>query len=168
MDALARLALADALQKACRGLTDPRRPGSARAAADDSLRDQFERNGVDRIRIQMAGRTVGTLSARISKPREGVEPRIADSEALVRWLRESDGGLDSLRRLVYGEPALVLEAATKDGELPDGCYIEKVEEPPRWLGTTLRVDPEKVAGALGESLPWAVKGLLDVGEGEVG
>lgn len=163
---LSKLALAESVVKACKAMTDPK--GGANGApnlrthADDSLRYAFEEQGVDRQRIMVGDVEVGTLSARLSKPVEGVAPEIADDAAFVAWLRESDGGKDALMRLVtgYRTRQAVLDAATADGELPNGCRMVERREPARWLGTTLRVKPEKVAQALAGELPQAVAGLL--------
>lgn len=168
---LAKLALAESVVKACKSMTDPK--GGAHGApnlrtdADDALRNAYEYEGVDRKRIVIDGVEVGTLSARLSKPVEGVAPEIDDDAAFVAWLRESDGGADALMRLVtgYRTRQAVLDAATADGELPDGelpdgCRMVERREPARWLGTTLRVKPEKVAQALAGELPQAVAGLL--------
>lgn len=171
MSDLAKLALAESVVKACKAMTDPK--GGAHGApnlrtdADDALRDAYERDGVDRKRIVIGGTEVGTLSARLSKPVSGVAPEIADDAAFVAWLRGSDGGADALMRLVtgYRTRQAVLDAATADGELPDGCRMVERSEPARWLGTVLRVDKQSVAQALGDSLPSAVYGLLG---GEVG
>lgn len=171
LSALAKLALAESVVKACRAATDPK--GGAHGApnlrtdADDALRDAYERDGVDRKRIVIGGTEVGTLSARLSKPVDGIATEIADDAAFVAWLRGSDGGADALMRLVtgYRTRQAVLDAATTDGELPDGCRMVERREPARWLGTTLRVKPEKVARALAGELPQAVAGLLG---GEVG
>lgn len=161
---LQRLALAEAMSKVARGETDPR--GGAhgeptlRTAADDALREAYEAEGTDRRRITINGVEVGTLSARISKPSSTTSVVVSDPGALVAWLRESDGGLDALERLVASSPAAVVSAATADGELPDGCATEAREEPARWLGTTLRVRAEDVARALGPSLRGEVAGML--------
>lgn len=171
LSSLARLALAESVVKACRAATDPKGGANSapnlRTSADDSLRCAFEEQGVDRQRIMIGDVEVGTLSARLSKPVSGIAPEIADDAAFVAWLRESDGGLDALKRLVtgYRTRQAVLDAATADGELPDGCRMVERSEPARWLGTTLRVKPEKVAQALAGELPQAVAGLLG---GEVG
>lgn len=167
LSALAKLALAESVVKVCRAATDPK--GGANGApnlrtdADDALRDAYERDGVDRKRIVIGGMEVGTISARLSKPVEGVAPEIADDAAFVAWLRGSDGGADALMRLVtgYRTRQAVLDAATADGELPDGCRMVERREPARWLGTALRVKPENVAEALAGELPQTISGLLE-------
>lgn len=167
---LQRLAVADAIGKAIKDVTNPR--GGAHGAptlrteADDALRADFEASGTDRRRIVINGTEVGTLSARLSKPESGTRVVMSDTGAFVRWLRESDGGYDALWRLVDASKTnqAVIDAATADGELPDGCRVESYDKPQAWLGTTLRVDARKVGAALGAELPSAVAGLLGGGE----
>lgn len=161
---LQKLAVAQALLKVVKEQTDPhggkRGESNLRTEADDDLRAMYESTGVDRVRISIGGEAVGTMSARLSKPVERVEPEVFDSAAFVKWLRTSDGGLDTLHRLVAGMPDKVLAAATADGELPDGCRMVARSEPAKWTGTMLRVDAAKVASALAGELPQAVAGLL--------
>lgn len=169
---LQRLAVAEAMGKAIKDVTNPR--GGAHGAptlrteCDDALRADFEASGTDRRRIVINGTEVGTLSARLSKPESGTRVSMSDTGEFVRWLRESDGGYDALWRLVTASKTnqVVLDAATADGELPDGCRVEDYEKPSAWLGTTLRVDPKKVGAALGGELPSAVIGLLGGADGQ--
>ena len=169
---LQRLAVAEAMGKAIKDVTNPR--GGAHGAptlrteCDDALRQMYETEGVDRKRIVINGTEVGTLSARLSKPESGTRVVVDDESAFVRWLRESDGGYDALWRLVTASKTnqAVLDAATADGELPDGCRVEDYEKPAAWLGTALRVDPKKVGAALGAELPSAVVGLLGGADGQ--
>lgn len=164
-----RLAVAEAFSKAVKDATNQR--GGAhgeptlRTEADDALREDFERDGTDRRRIVINGVEVGTLSARLSKPESGTRVSMSDTGAFVRWLRESDGGYDALWRLVTASKThqAVLDAATQDGELPDGCRVEDYDKPAQWLGTTLRVSVPKVGEAMGAELPAAVSGLLGGG-----
>lgn len=165
-----RLAVAEAMGKAIKDVTNPR--GGAHGAptlrteCDDALRRMYEEEGVDRRRIVINGQEVGTLSARLSKPESGTRVSMSDTGEFVRWLRESDGGYDALWRLVTSSKTnqAVIDAATADGELPDGCRVEDYERPSAWLGTTLRVSVPKVGAALGGELPSAVMGLLGGGE----
>ena len=166
---LQSLAVAEAMGKAIRDVTNPH--GGAHGAptlrteCDDALREAFESDGTDRRRITINGQEVGTLSARVSKPESGTRVVMDDASALVDWLRTSDGGRDALALLVLDPKTrdAVIGAATAQGELPDGCHVTDYESPARWLGTTLRVDPAKVASALGDALPSAVVGLLSDG-----
>ena len=165
-----RLAVAEAMGKAIKDMTNPR--GGAHGAptlrteCDDALREMYEAEGVDRKRIVINGQEVGTLSARLSKPESGTRVVMDKDFDLVDWLRHSDGGFDALLRLVR-DPKMrdaIIGAATADGKLPDGCRVEGYEKPSTWLGTTLRVDVRKVGAALGAELPSAVVGLLGGGD----
>lgn len=165
-----RLAVAEAMGKAIRDMTNPR--GGAHGAqtlrteCDDALRADFEASGTDRRRISINGVEVGTLSARLSKPESGTRVVMDKDFDFVDWLRHSDGGFDALLRLVRDGKTrdAIIAAATADGELPDGCRGESYDKPSAWLGTTLRVDVKKVGAALGAELPSAVVGLLGGGE----
>ena len=165
-----RLAVAEAMGKAIKDMTNPR--GGAHGAptlrteCDDALRADFEASGTDRRRISINGTEVGTLSARLSKPESGTRVVVSDGGELLYWLRNSDGGRDALGRLLADPKTrqAIVDAATADGELPDGCRVEGYEKPSAWLGTALRVDPKKVGAALGAELPSAVMGLLGGGE----
>lgn len=167
-----RLAVAEAMGKAIKDVTNPR--GGAHGAptlrteCDDALRRMYETEGVDRRRIVINGQEVGTLSARLSKPESGTRVVIDKDFDLVDWLRHSDGGFDALLRLVRDPKTrdAIIAAATADGELPDGCRVESYEKPATWLGTALRVSVPKVGAALGAELPSAVMGLLGGGDGQ--
>ena len=169
---LQRLAVAEAMGKAIRGMTDPR--GGAHGAptlrteCDDALRADFEASGTDRRRIVLNGQEVGTLSARLSKPESGTRVVMDDERAFVRWLMAGDGGEDAIWRLIHDHKTrdAVIAAATADGELPDGCHVESYDRPAAWLGTTLRVSVPKVGAALGGELPSAVMGLLGGADGQ--
>ena len=72
---LQRLAVAEAMGKAIKDVTNPR--GGAhgtptlRTECDDALRQMYEAEGVDRKRIVINGTEVGTLSARLSRRESG-------------------------------------------------------------------------------------------------
>lgn len=131
-----------------------------REEVDAQMRDDFMAYGVTQKQLTVNGQKVGTISARMSKPKVGHFPSIANAQEFVEWLRTSDGGLDTLNRLVTVKPDLVLEAAVADGELPDGCEMVERFEPPMMTGTTVRVQLPKVVEALGNNLGAAAAALL--------
>ena len=135
-----------------------------RTTCDDMLRNEWERDGTDRKALRINGKKVGTITARTSKPIDETVTVISDTEAFVAWLRTSDGGLDTLRRAISTKPQDMLAWATADGELPDGCAIEKRELPERFLGTTVRVDRGLVMRALRDELPGEAMRMLGDGE----
>lgn len=159
-----RLAVAAALEKQVKKMTDTRAVDSLRARADDDLRAMFDETGVDRVRIRIGDQDVATLTLSFTKPVQGKEMRVDDAGALAEWLRTTDEGMDVLKLLLVTDVKFqhtVTKEAMGFGFLPDGCRMVDVDEPSRIKGTVLRVQPEKVAKALAGELPQAVAGLLD-------
>lgn len=158
-----RLAVAAALEKQVKKMTDTRAVDSLRTRADDDLRAMFDETGVDRVRIRIGEYDVATLTLSFTKPVQGKEMRVDDTLALAEWLHGTDEGIDVLSGILTDVKVqnAVTTAAMGYGFLPDGCRIVDVDEPARIKGTTLRVQPEKVAKALAGELPQAVAGLLD-------
>lgn len=166
MGDLERLAIAQAVYKAV-GKIVSTKGESLRVECDRKVLNDFMLDGVDRRRLMINGQAVGTYSIKMSKPVDGVEPELVDAGKFIQWIRESDGGLDMLKRLVHSDPAKMVKLAACDGELPDGCRVRRVCEPPKVTGTLVTVKPEKVAAALGGELPGAIAGLIE-GGGEDG
>lgn len=133
---------------------------NVREEVDTQMREDFMERGVTQKQLTVNGQKVGTISARMSKSKVGHFPSIANAQEFVEWLRTSDGGLDTLNRLVTVKPNLVLEAAIADGELPGGCEMVERFEPPMMTGTTVRVQTTKVVEALGNNLGAAAAALL--------
>lgn len=131
-----------------------------REEVDAKMRDDFMAYGVTQKQLAVNGQKVGTITARMSKPKVGKYPMLKSAPEFVEWLRTSDGGLDTLNRLVSIKPDLVLDAAVADGELPDGCEMVERFEPPMMTGTTVRVQTQKVVEALGNNIGAAAAALL--------
>lgn len=156
---LQRLAITDAFIKACK---DEQK--KIRSEVDSETIDLFYASDVTQRTITLNGAKVGTISVRRTEGKQGKEPAIEDAKAFAEWLRTSDGGLDTLNRLITLKPELMLEAATADGELPDGCKMIERYEPAVVTGTTLRVQKQKVIDALGAQLDSGIRGILAGGE----
>ena len=131
-----------------------------REKVDAQMREDFMERGVTQKQLTVNGRKVGTISARMTKEKVGKYPMISSLPEFVEWLRTSDGGLDTLDRLVTLKPDLVLNAAVAEGELPDGCELVERCEPPMMTGTAVSVQLPKVVEALGNNLGAAAAALL--------
>ena len=131
-----------------------------REDVDVQMREDFLQHGVTQKQLTVNGQKVGTISARMIKEKVGKYPMLKSAPEFVEWLRTSDGGLDTLNRLVTVKPDLVLEAAIADGELPDGCEMVERCEPAMMTDTTVRVQLPKVIDALGNNLGAAAAALL--------
>lgn len=158
-----QVAFLTALQKKIKERLDAHSIDNPRTQLDGELRNLYVQMGVSKLDLKVNGKKVGTVSARLSKPKVEVVPQVKNVTEFVDWIMTSDSGIDTLTRLVTLYPDKVLECATKDGELPGGCEMVKHESAESWLGTTLRVDADKVADAYQGQLPQRIYGLLGDG-----
>lgn len=158
-----KLAIAAALEKQVKKMTDTRAADSLRTRADDDLRAMFDETGVDRVRIRIGEYDVATLTLSFTKPVQGKEMRVDDAWALAEWLHCTDEGIDVLHGILTDVKVqnAVTTSAMGYGFLPDGCRMVDVDEPARIKGTVLRVQPDKVAKALAGELPQTISGLLE-------
>lgn len=160
-DTLAQLAAAQALYHELGRMVRTGDPDNLRGRADALLADGV----TDRIKLSINGRSVGTLSARWSKPRRYL--RVDDREAFADWC--VGDGAEYVRQWIEGGmrgslPDSCMTAVVVDGEIPDGC--ELVEEPERMDGTVIRgCKLDDVADAMGHDLMQA--GIFAL-TGEVG
>lgn len=131
-----------------------------REEVDAQMREDFLQHGVTQKQLVVNGKKVGTISVTMTKEKVGKYPMIKSLPEFVEWPRTSDGGLDTLNRLVTIKPDLVLEAAIADGEIPDGCELVERCEPAMMKNTTVLVQLPKVIDALGNNLGAAAAALL--------
>lgn len=159
-----RVAFLTALQKKVKEHLDAHAADNLRTQLDDELRNLYVQMGVSKLDLKVNGQKVGTVSARLSKPKVEVVPQVKSVAEFVDWIMTSDSGIDTLTRLITLYPDKVLGCAVKDGELPGGCEMVERSVPEAWLGTNLRVDADKVADAYQGQLSQRIYGLLGVGE----
>lgn len=155
-----QLALAAALQKVLREQLDSRKPGTLYGDAATFLANKYDEDRTDRLRLQINGVNVGTLSCTFSKPVEEDVIAVDDYDSFLFWLFETEEGRDTLASVIKPNPDVFCDAAKDLGFMPDGCHVEHVQVPAMRKGQTLRVDPVKVAQAYGAGLPGAVAGLI--------
>ena len=118
--------------------------------------------------VHVNGQKVGTYSVRVSKGKAETSSKrlvISDPGKLYNYIEDS---LDKNPELV-GEYACLMAqnfaewVLETEGELLDGCeLVEDVTpaQPPAVLGTTLRIDADKVGRALVGYLPTPLAGLI--------
>ena len=118
-----------------------------RSECDQELLAAYESDGIKSLDAKVAGKKVGTYGVTVAKEKTTTGLRTTDLDALTEWACDHD--------LMCAEAYFA-----ETGEGPDGCeaYTETVPEHAK--GTVLRIDPQKVAEALGASLPSAVAGML--------
>ena len=157
---LEQLALAEAFEKALKNLTSTNSSTSLRSQANDALLDLYEKTGASSVKVKVNGEDVGTFSLTFSKPVDKTVMVCRDPQELVEWLRTTDEGKDTLGAVIGKVMDDVLKAAHSYGFLPKGCAMEQVCEPGGLKSSTFKIEPVKVAKALGKQLPTAVAGLI--------
>lgn len=169
MNDIERLAVAQAMYKAVAGMVSTRDPDSLRARADADMLGNYERMGMKSVDLRVNGEKVGTYSVKVSKPTGAAKTSrvvVDDSEAAYRWAMTAaadeyeDWCIANINRFCD-------YALSEFGEVADGAHVETEEadaQPERATGTVLKVDPPKVAHALGAQLSFAVAGLLSGGD----
>lgn len=171
MNDMERLFVAQALYSALGEYVSTKNPDSLRAKQDIRVRADYKRdseNGAAPASYNafVNGVKVGTYSVRIKKavPASVEEkPEVTDQGALYRWAAANGYTRTEV------DMDRVLDHLRETGELPDGMELRHVvhdAQPEAVSGTTLRIDPQKVAEALGPQLPQAVVGLLSGGDAE--
>lgn len=155
---VAQLAVGTAVSKALKArMDDLRREVSA------TMREAYENTGTDRVRANVAGQPVGTVTASLTKPVDVMRIRVTDRGAFREWLFDGDGR-DYIEGLASRHEVEMLELMEQDGVLPHGCVMERHTEHARFRGITVRVDADKVGKALGDGLNAYVAGLLGDGQ----
>lgn len=154
---LQELALAQALYKRI-GEFVSTKGQSLRTEADAALMDMYEKDGIDRQRIRINDVEVGTLGISFSKEHTKREMVVDDADALVEYVTNDS---ETLRAFLKASAVAIAHWYMDEGVVPEGCHVHMWGVPKEPKGTVLRVDPEKVAQALGAQLPEAVNGLLE-------
>lgn len=130
-------------------------PRSLRSIADESVIKTYESTGAKSYDAKINGEKVGTYSVRISKAKKNEKVQVTDERAYRTWAFEN-----GLAQMTVDDE-LVIQHCHTTGEVPDGAEIVTEEVPEHVAGTTLKVEPEKVAHALKGELPTVIAGLLE-------
>lgn len=169
MNDIERLVISQALLKTVTKYTSTKDPNSLRARADADMLANYERMGMKSVDLRVNGEKVGTYSVKVSKPTGAAKTSrvvVDDSEAAYRWAMTA--ATDEYEDWCIANIDRFCEYALSEfGEVADGAHVVTEEtdaQPERATGTVLKVDPPKVAHALGVQLPYAVAGLLTGGE----
>lgn len=153
-----KLAVAQALFKAVGEHVKTKDPGNLRGEVDALMAESYEKARAQGIApksfdIEINGTKVGTYSITAEKPVEekhDVELEVEDAEAFEKWAVERGFARTQV------DMASVRRYFDETGEVPDGSKPVSVIIPAVEGGgiksTSLRVDPEKVARALGPQL----------------
>lgn len=157
-----KLAVAQAFQKAVGDITKTGDPDNLRGEVDAEMKERYMSDPMagKSYDVKLLGRKVGTYSITVSKGKPQKVTKtldILDMQEFMEWAERE------------GFMAVDMEAVMKhyrlSGEVPDGCEpVEEIE--PEVLGgeitrTTLKIEPNEVARALGPQLEPIAYALLE-------
>ena len=158
-----KLAVCQAFIKSVGEKVETGNPRNLRGEVDREMIEAYEQLGCKSFDVKLLGRKVGTYTLTVSKPKpskERVEYDVVDEDAFNRWAFENGYMVVDSKR--------VLKDMERTGELPDGCepitVVEAGYDGGEVTRTTLRVDTEQVARALGPQLEPVAQLLLEGGE----
>ena len=158
-----RLAFAQAVYKAAAEIVSTKDPSNLRAVVDEHYKDLYEQTGAKSFEVRINVEKVGTYSVKVSKAtKEDSVQRleVKDPEELLRWLEGTD---DLMSYIKAHAVEFAQEHFARTGEIPDGCTVTNVTipaKPETYSGGSIRIDPQKVADALGAQLPDAMNALM--------
>ena len=161
------LAIAQAIYKAVGAAVDTKKPDNLRGQADAQVMQLYEMSkqmgmAPKSIDLSVNGHKVGTMSVTEKQGTCKTVFDLVDNDLFAEWLCEQDQ-LDTIVQYVMDNGEKFCDwYANETGELPPGIEPRMVETPPK-VGTSLRVDPRKVAHALEteHELPGVLAGLLE-------
>lgn len=165
-----RLAVEQALYKVIAEDVGTRNPGNLRDQVNQHYLELYEMTGATGFEVRIAGQKVGTYGfskTRAQPARKESTVEVVDARALREW--DSDDFNDYISRWIDGNLATLAASYFEEtGDLPDGMTVIEVDVPAQPAGIrpngTLRINPAKVAEALGNQLPSTVAGLLEGGD----
>ena len=160
-----RLAIMQAFYKAAGEHVSTKAPGNLRASVDEHYKRLFEETGAKTFEMRVNGQKVGTYTVKVSQPKTAAARfEVVDPAELLPWVAEAPAEeLAAFAAFLSDEFAEWHFCQT--GEVPRGCRMgaDQGQEGGKYMGGTLKVDPQLVAKALGAQLPEAMSLLLEGG-----
>lgn len=147
-----RIVILQALAKIVNAQVSTKNPASDRAEFDRQILDLYEQTGAKSFEVPC-----GTVSVRKTKEKQETALTVHDKEMFEKWLLDNNLGHSEV---VY-DTGTVIDYCVRTGEIPEGADLETYFIPEQILGTTLRVDENKVADALQDKLPEMSKLLTE-------
>jgi hypothetical protein len=167
MRPIERLAVAQALYKRLGEVVSTSKADNLRSEVDDYYKRRYVEDGTRTADVLIGGTKVGTFSVIAKDVGGGATVYVEDGEVFDDWVRDDDAAANACIEWMLSDArrrdAFLRYFVEVTGVVPDGCeaYANK---PRTELSTRFsRLDPDKVAEALGADLPPAVVGLLGGG-----
>ena len=167
-DKMEKLAFLQALYNVIGKAVATKNPDNLRGEVDDAFKALYEATGAKSFDVKIGDEKVGTYSFTISKP---TDERIDESFGVIDHGELFCWKVDEEMAVAFARDRLKDYAAwyfDQTGEMAPGCALIETRTPGdpggRVKSTTLRIDPAKVADAMGERLGSAVRALLEEAE----
>jgi hypothetical protein len=169
MTAIERLAIEQAIYNAIGADLKTGVPDNLRGQVNGAYLDLYEQTGATGFEVRVNGQKVGTYGfSKVKGQPERIvtELRVTDHAALAA--DESDEFNDWLSDYITDHlDELAIQYCQETGELLDGVELVETTTPATPDGIrpngTLRIQPAKVAAAMGGALPSVIAGLLEGG-----
>lgn len=170
------LAFVEALKLECKKLTDQSDPGSLRSIVDTQKRKAYENDPSGEAKktspLVIGYDTVGYHQLKYSKPKmreTTYQVQVEDYVALAKWLIDSVAEKYVKKYVESDLKKFAVWYFNETGEMPDGCYMSEIttmEQPPEFIGTAIKINPDDVLKAMAKKLPEAKPLLKLLGGGE--
>ena len=167
-----QLAIEQALYNRLGADVSTKDPDSLRGMADEQVVANYRAMGAKSYDVNVNGARVGTYSVRMSRGKDAQTVRhfeVTDDAALDAWVRGDDAQQFWDGYITSHRSEFARWYFESMGELPDGCEMvaETIPaQPSQVIGTTLRVDADKVSAAIAGYLPTTIAGILGGGTDE--
>ena len=165
-----RLAIEQALYNRLGEDLSTKSPDSLRADADEQMVSNYCNTGAKSYDVHVNGLKVGTYSVRIGKgtPQKTLKKMVVDDAAQLEAFVNSDECAEERAEYMALQAQNFAEFLLETyGIIADGCRLVERSmpaQPPKVVGTTLKIDPAKVGEAIRGYLPTTFGGLLGGGD----
>ena len=165
MTVMERLAIKQALYKMLAADVATGKPDNLRGQADKQYKSMYMATGAKTYDVNVDGKKVGTFSVVAKESEEKAVVYILDANTYGDWLRDEDAAANAAVEWILADrkraEAFARHIVETTGVIPDGCE-SFIDRTPSTLTTKFsRLDPQKVAAALGNALPSTIAGLLE-------
>lgn len=165
-----RLAIEQAMYQRIGEDVSTKSADSLRRMCDEQIVENYRAMGAKSYDAHVNGQKVGTYSVRVGKERpEQTRKKLVVSdqttlEAYVNSDECKDEVIEYVQLMAGNFAEFLLETY---GIVAEGCEVvdeTTPAQPAQVLGTTLRIDADKVAEALADYLPTTIAGFIGTGE----
>ena len=159
-----QLAIKQSLYKTLADDISTSKRGNLRSRVDETYKEYYRLSGGKTYNVNVNGMKVGTFSVVAKDAESKAEVYIIDRVAFGDWVRDDDSVANAAIEWMLADTKRA-EAFAKylvelTGVMPEGCEAYVSNGEPKLTTRFSKLDPQKVASALGNALPSTIAGLL--------